>query len=321
VPPRETEILARAVIEDDEHFLLAHTRGASNTFLPGGHVEPGEGLVACLERELEEELGISSRVGDYLGAVEHAWTDAGGEHHEINHCFAVTSPELSRAVPLRPREERLEFSWAHERELADRGLEPKPLVPLLAAWQTGDRGTWWASTLGGRVGGSGDGSGRAAAGGAHDETERGPRSPATEAEIRYADSAAGVTAGNLSGFFHGWPNPPTPDTHLELLERSDEIVLAIDMPTGDVVGFVSAVTDGTLCAYVPLLEVVPSHRGRGIGRELVRRMLAKVEHLYMVDLVCDKELVPFYETFGMRSAHAMVVRNYDRQSGSGGKRG
>jgi len=139
--------------------------------------------------------------------------------------------------------------------------------------------------------------------------------------IRYTDTIEGLASANLAGFFVGWPNPPTPETHLEILRGSGEIVLAVDDETGNVVGFINAVTDGVLASYVPLLEVLPAHRGRGIGRELVRRMLAKLDGLYMIDLACDRELVPFYPPFGLKSAHAMVIRNYARQSGrEGGER-
>jgi GNAT superfamily N-acetyltransferase len=137
--------------------------------------------------------------------------------------------------------------------------------------------------------------------------------------IRYTDTIEGLTPANLVGFFVGWPNPPTPETHLEILRGSDEVVLAVDGETGNVVGFSSAVTDGVLASYIPLLEVLPRHRGKGIGRELVRRMLAKLDGFYMIDIACDRELVPFYTPFGLRPAHAMVIRNYDRQSGRAGR--
>jgi GNAT superfamily N-acetyltransferase len=137
--------------------------------------------------------------------------------------------------------------------------------------------------------------------------------------IRYTDSTEGIGPGNLAGFFVGWPNPPSQETHLRILEASGEIVLAIDDETGNVVGFVTAVTDGILSAYIPLLEVLPSHQGRGIGHELVRRLLDVLGSLYMVDLACDPEMGSFYGGFGMRPAHAMVIRRYDRQSGAGGE--
>jgi hypothetical protein len=46
----------------------------------------------------------------------------------------------------------------------------------------------------------------------------------------------------------------------------------------------------------------------------VRRMFARLAHLYMVDLLCDPELQPFYERLGMRPASGMLLRNYARQS-------
>jgi len=132
--------------------------------------------------------------------------------------------------------------------------------------------------------------------------------------IRYLDHARDLRPEQLEGFFVGWPDPPTPRTHLRLLQGSAAVALALD---GDrVVGFVTAVSDGVLSAYVPLLEVLPDRRGQGIGQELVRRLLHQLRDLYMVDLVCDPDLVPFYERFGMRPGQAMILRRYERQSGS-----
>ena len=135
-------------------------------------------------------------------------------------------------------------------------------------------------------------------------------------EIRYTDELAGVTAGMLQGFFVGWPNPPSAETHLALLEHSDEIVLAVDDANGRVVGFITAHTDVILTAYIPLLEVLPTFQSQGIGSELVRRMLVKLNHLYAIDLMCDPETVPFYQRLGMRPATGMMIRNYEKQSGA-----
>lgn len=62
---------------------------------------------------------------------------------------------------------------------------------------------------------------------------------------------------------------------------------------GQVIGFITALTDGVLSAYIPLLEVLAEHRGRGVGGLLTRLMLADLSDLYMIDLVCDEELQPF----------------------------
>lgn len=133
--------------------------------------------------------------------------------------------------------------------------------------------------------------------------------------IHYTVDLGGVTADQLQGFFVNWPNPPTPDTHLRLLHGSDAIELATDEETGQVVGFATAITDGVLSAYIPLLEVLPGYQGRGIGSELIRRLLKQLDHLYMIDLICDADLQPFYEKQGLRPASGMMVRNYARQAG------
>jgi ribosomal protein S18 acetylase RimI-like enzyme len=135
--------------------------------------------------------------------------------------------------------------------------------------------------------------------------------------IAYVDSAESTTPEQLRGFFAGWPNPPTPETHLRLLMNSDAVVLALDDETGNVVGFVTAISDGVPSAYIPHLEVLEPYRGQGIGTALMRRMLEKLGDLYMVDLMCDPDLQPFYARLGLQPSTGMIGRNYARQSGDG----
>ncbi len=144
----ELEFLVRAVIEDHGRFLVAHTKGAGNTYLPGGHVEIGEGMKHALARELDEELGIKAEVGEYLGAVEHTWDFAGVSNHEVNHLFEVTSPELSTAQPLESLEDHIEFIWLSPTEFDEHNLQPAPLRQLLANSEQESHGIWWASTMG-----------------------------------------------------------------------------------------------------------------------------------------------------------------------------
>ena len=134
--------------------------------------------------------------------------------------------------------------------------------------------------------------------------------------IQYDLSTEHITSDHLQGFFEGWPNPPLPETHLRILEGSDHIVLALDSGRGQVVGFITAISDHVLTAHIPLLEVLPEYRGTGIGSELVRRMLEQLGDLYAVDLLCDTDVQPFYARLGMRPVPAMMVRNYERQSGT-----
>ena len=127
--------------------------------------------------------------------------------------------------------------------------------------------------------------------------------------IDYTSDLAALSPADLQGFFVGWPSPPTPQAFLEILRNSSHVVLAKDGAL--VVGFVNAVSDGRLSAYIPLLEVLPEHHGQGIGQELVRRIREQLHDVYMVDVMCDEDLVPFYEKAGMSRATGMVMRNYD----------
>ena len=131
----------------------------------------------------------------------------------------------------------------------------------------------------------------------------------------YLESPETLTPEQLTGFFVGWPEPPSGEVLLELLHKGDFIVLAFDEEVNRVVGLVTAISDGVLCAYIPLLEVLPEYQGRGIGTDLMRQMLDKLSHLYMIDLLCDKDAQPFYERLGMVRSEGMMVRNYARQSG------
>jgi ribosomal protein S18 acetylase RimI-like enzyme len=127
-------------------------------------------------------------------------------------------------------------------------------------------------------------------------------------EIVYASDAAAISANQLTGFFVGWPNPPSPETLLRLLHESDNRVLAIDEDENAVVGYITALMDGVLFGYISSLEVLPAYQNRGIGRQLVARMLDELNHLHSIDLVCDPDVQPFYERCGMRPCSAMILR-------------
>jgi predicted N-acetyltransferase YhbS len=127
--------------------------------------------------------------------------------------------------------------------------------------------------------------------------------------IEYLSSLGGVDEGDLEGFFEGWPERPSSRTLLRALRGSEHVVLARDLETGRVIGFVTAVGDGVLAAFLPLLEVLPERQGQGIGSELVRRILAHLEGRYAVDLCCDEELAPFYARFGMQRLVGMGLRD------------
>jgi A/G-specific adenine glycosylase len=71
-------LVTAAILQRDDRVLIA--RRPENGLLgglwefPGGKLEEGEDLPACLRREITEELGVAIRVGDEFGVYQHAYT-------------------------------------------------------------------------------------------------------------------------------------------------------------------------------------------------------------------------------------------------------
>jgi 8-oxo-dGTP diphosphatase len=120
-------VVTAAVIERDDAFLV--TRRMKGVHLegcwefPGGKCEPGEPQVACLEREIREELGTDVRVGREVLSVEHAYPERVVELHFFE-CELGGEPR-----PLLGQE----MKWVRREELG--GLEFPPadteLIELL----------------------------------------------------------------------------------------------------------------------------------------------------------------------------------------------
>ncbi|WP_198150030.1 GNAT family N-acetyltransferase [Clostridium sp. DMHC 10] len=132
--------------------------------------------------------------------------------------------------------------------------------------------------------------------------------------IKYVNSIKNINEDNIKGFFVDWSNPPSPKRHLEILRGSTYFWLAIDEKTDKVVGFINAISDKVISAYIPLFEVLPDYKNEGIGTELFKRMKETLKDYYMVDLICDEKLVGFYRKFDMFKSQGMIIRNFKRQN-------
>jgi A/G-specific adenine glycosylase len=103
-----------AVLQRDGKIMLA--RRPSKGLLggmwefPGGKVEPGESLEACLVREVREELGVEIQVGAAFGVYLHAYT-----HFRITlHAFLC---ELTDGEPKALEAE--ELAWVFQADLGN----------------------------------------------------------------------------------------------------------------------------------------------------------------------------------------------------------
>ncbi len=79
-------VVGAAVVTNRAGEVLIAQRRAEDMLgglweFPGGKVEPGESVEACVARELKEELGINVEVGDFLMTVKHAYSHFTMEMH------------------------------------------------------------------------------------------------------------------------------------------------------------------------------------------------------------------------------------------------
>jgi len=143
------EFLVRGVCVKKGRLLVCQSKGAVNTFLPGGHVEFGEKAVVGLAREIQEELGVKARIGGFLGAVEHEFVQKGQRHCEVNLVFRMDVPSLAPDSDPAACEHWISFAWIALDALGRRHLEPWPLRKLIPAWLSAkSEPCRWGSTIG-----------------------------------------------------------------------------------------------------------------------------------------------------------------------------
>ena len=129
----KTIVVTAAVVERDGAFLV--TRRLEGTHLagtwefPGGKCEMGEGLEACLWREIREELGARCSVGPEIFTITHDYPDRRIELHFFS------STLLDDPAPLLGQEIR----WVPRGQLAQLEFPPADdeLIRRLAAGPIG----------------------------------------------------------------------------------------------------------------------------------------------------------------------------------------
>jgi 8-oxo-dGTP pyrophosphatase MutT (NUDIX family) len=112
-PADDARWIAGAVIHDGSGRVFLQRRSADRDLFPGawdivgGHLEPGEGLIQALRREVAEETGWRlRRVVDDLGLTTYAGEDD-AERHEADYLVEVdgdlAAPRIEEHLHLDPR--------------------------------------------------------------------------------------------------------------------------------------------------------------------------------------------------------------------------
>ena len=143
------EIISRGVYIHKGYLLVAHQKNADNVFLPGGHLNKGETAPAALVRELHEELDIHAASSEFLGVVEHAYSDQEGNVQETNLVFSFVSHELHFPDEVTSAESHLEFSWipCKKADLKKADLQPWILQEQIELYSKGHTWPPYLSTI------------------------------------------------------------------------------------------------------------------------------------------------------------------------------
>lgn len=97
-----------------------------------------------------------------------------------------------------------------------------------------------------------------------------------------------------------WSSAQKPQQLHKALVNSHSLVTAWDDVT--LVGLGNAISDGHLVVYYPHLLVLPNYQGRGIGTELMRRLMAHYPGFHQHMLVADGRALDFYRKCGFERA-------------------
>lgn len=125
----KTVVVSAAVLIERGRVLLTQRKVgdhlAGRWEFPGGKVEAGEDPRAALQRELEEELGIATEVGEIVDVTFHRYDDA-------DKAVILLFFEATR-TPQSPEPQALDvaaFSWATAGELEPSRFPPADVAIL-----------------------------------------------------------------------------------------------------------------------------------------------------------------------------------------------
>jgi GNAT superfamily N-acetyltransferase len=103
----------------------------------------------------------------------------------------------------------------------------------------------------------------------------------------------------------GWSRP----ANEEELREALEVGPAVGAWDGErLVGFVRALSDGHLAAYIEDVMVHQDYRRGGVGDLIMSRLLTEIKRSANVSLFCERPVARFYERHGFRATSYVLMQ-------------
>ena len=101
-----------------------------------------------------------------------------------------------------------------------------------------------------------------------------------------------------------------------LIAGSFAFAIAIDNASGRTVGMGRVISDGVSDAYIQDVVVHPEFRKKGVGKQLLRALLARCKEADMtwISLIAEPGMEGFYENLGFRPMNRFVPMIYSEGS-------
>jgi ribosomal protein S18 acetylase RimI-like enzyme len=99
---------------------------------------------------------------------------------------------------------------------------------------------------------------------------------------------------------NAWSSAKKPDQLHKALVSSHSLITAWE--ESRLVGLGNAISDGYLVVYYPHLLVLPDYQKRGIGTEVMRRLMSRYLGFHQHMLVADGRAIEFYRKCGFERA-------------------